>query len=87
LTLSAGEFWERVNLLCLEFRGSVTSGIRSKKRNRSVGGVALSWHLRGLAADVVLDRAEDKDDCLHIAQKLFPFVLDEGDHIHLQGGR
>jgi Peptidase M15 len=58
---------------------------RSEKRNTQVGGAGLSWHKYGLAADVVLDDAGDKAGFIERAKKLFPFVLDEGDHIHVQG--
>lgn len=41
--------------LCLQFGGSVISGMRSLQRNKSVGGHAESRHLWDEAADIVLD--------------------------------
>ena len=80
------EFWEKAVLLCKEFNGSMTSGVRSEKRNAEVGGVSLSWHRYGLAVDVVLDDPTQKDAFRKRAEKLgFPFTIDEGDHIHVQG--
>ena len=80
------EFWEKAVLICKEFDGSMTSGVRSKQRNASVGGAGLSWHVAGLACDVVLDDPGRKGDFIQRAKAYdFPFILDEGDHIHLQG--
>lgn len=38
----------------------VTSGYRCARRNAEVGGVARSRHMRGLAADVAVPRAEQE---------------------------
>ena len=65
--------------------GSVTSGKRSRKRNKQVGGVSTSMHLLGLAKDIVLDdRARDFWLFKALCKRLKLFVLDEGDHIHVQ---
>ena len=80
------EFWEKAVLLCKEFDGSMTSGVRSEKRNAQVGGAGLSWHVAGLACDVVLDDWGRKAAFIQRAKAYgFPFILDEGDHLHVQG--
>lgn len=38
---------------------SITSGYRSKKLNEKVGGVKTSYHLKGLAADIVVKSEAD----------------------------
>lgn len=81
-----GEFWEKAVLLCKEFDGSMTSGVRSEKRNAQVGGAGLSWHVTGLACDVVLDDPAKKAAFIQRGKMYgFPYILDEGDHVHLQG--
>jgi uncharacterized protein YcbK (DUF882 family) len=80
------EFLEAAYSIAEEHGGSITSGLRSKLRNRVVGGHSRSRHLTGFAVDVVLDEmsAEAKrkfQDALIAAGLL---GLDEGDHIHVQ---
>jgi hypothetical protein len=65
--------------------GRVTSTLRSPERNRRVGGVPNSWHLRGRAIDVVRSRevshaalaSELRRRGFHLSES-----LDEGDHSH-----
>lgn len=49
------DFLAAVVFLCRTFDGSVTSWIRTPKRNREKGGVPASRHQSGFAVDVVLD--------------------------------
>lgn len=42
---------------------TVTSGYRCARRNAEVGGVPKSRHMRGLAADVAVPRAEHERFC------------------------
>lgn len=42
---------------CMMHEGSITSSIRSMQHNRGVGGEDTSWHLDGLAIDVLIDSA------------------------------
>jgi hypothetical protein len=80
-------FEDRVKLLALRFRFSVTSWIRSPVRNVAVGGVADSRHLHGLAVDCVLDEEKDRGEFKKAAAALGLQVIEEGDHIHLQEPR
>lgn len=79
-------FWNLVCSLCDEFDGSVTSGYRTSRRNYNVGGAANSRHLKGFAADVVLDDWTKKAAFVKTAQGLGLRVLDEvtkRNHLHL----
>lgn len=71
-------------------RAVVTSGRRSRFRNRLVGGVAGSFHLSGRAADVVVPRGQTEAFVSAAWQQRVTArctgpeeVLNEGDHIHL----
>ena len=63
---------------------SVTSWIRSQKRNKEVGGIAASYHLLGLAVDVVLDNPADNARFISAAKQIGLDAIDEGDHVHLE---
>lgn len=81
---SVGEFCERVAGVCLLVDGSVTSWGRSRKRNEDVGGVANSWHLQFLGADVVLDDTANESLLFWAARRLGLQVVKEEDHYHLE---
>lgn len=66
------------------FPFSVTSWIRSEKRNKEVGGLVNSYHLFGLAVDVVLDNPADKGRFIKAAKQLGLDAIDEGDHVHVE---
>jgi uncharacterized protein YcbK (DUF882 family) len=79
-------FWDLVNTLCDEFSGSVTSGYRSARRNHQVGGALNSRHLKGFAADVVLDDWSKKVSLMKTAKELGLRVIDEvakRNHLHI----
>jgi hypothetical protein len=77
-------FAERVALLLQRYPGSVTSWFRSPARNAQVGGVPNSWHLLGLAIDVVFDEETDTDRASGLALRLGLEVHNEGDHYHFE---
>jgi len=81
-----GDFAEQVHILLTIFPGSVTSGFRSQKRNQDVGGGESSWHLAGLAADIVLDNMSEPSriKCVQRAKRMNLDAFDEGDHIHIE---
>ncbi len=70
--------------VCIKYGGSVTSWVRSKKRNRLVGGVRNSKHLLGLAVDIVFDTEEGKRKGVRELEGKGLKVLDERDHIHVE---
>lgn len=77
-------FIHAVLCLGLRFDFSVTSWLRSKERNKAVGGSRDSNHMTAMAVDVVLDGGEDTISFKLTANKLGLKALDEGDHLHLQ---
>ena len=69
-----------LRLLILLVPGArVTSWFRSPLHNAAVGGKPLSWHLLGWGIDVVPVRKDIED----AARRIFPFVYNEGDHLHI----
>jgi len=77
-------FLEKVVLLRVLVPFSVTSWIRTPKRNQAIGGHPRSWHLMGLAVDVVLDNPEDTDRLVEAARRFGLDVVVEEDHVHLE---
>lgn len=82
--MSRLEFRAVVDQLRWAIPFSETSGIRTRKRNREVGGTELSAHLVGLGVDLVLD---DEADFPTLSQLGRGFGLDvvagEG-YVHLE---
>lgn len=76
-------FLSKIIMLSYEFHFSVTSWIRSEKRNKAVGGLVASLHLSGYAVDVVLDEDVDKAFFNFVADSYGLYVYDEGDHLHI----
>lgn len=66
----------------------VTSGHRSVSHNKAVGGVPSSFHLKGLAMDLVPLKTCPKSykELSRIASKLFSGVIRCHDHIHIDLG-
>ncbi len=56
----------------------VTSWWRSPWRNRAVGGKRFSMHLLGWSVDL----APVTPGTEAAARRVFPFVVNEGDHLH-----
>lgn len=86
--MTISEFAQSVFAYCSVFDGSVTSWIRTPKRNKAKGGASQSAHLFGLGADVVYDTVPPS---LSIAKArtnaLGLEVIRENDHDHLQPRR
>ena len=78
------DFCAHVRALCTAHGGSVTSWIRSTRRNRQAGGVATSYHLDGLAVDLVLDDHSKTAALIAAAKARGLRAIDEGDHVHVQ---
>ena len=77
-------FSDKVLALCLIYDCSETSGFRTEKRNKAVGGVPNSRHKVGLGRDIVLDVPVRTEEVCRAARRLGLWVLVEDDHIHLQ---
>ena len=85
--MNAMEFRLAVMTLAQRHRFSETSGLRTAKRNKAVGGNKNSRHLLGLAVDVVLDDMGKgpREALIADARRMGLVAVYEGDHIHLQG--
>lgn len=82
--MSLSDFYVLIFALCKIFGGSTTSGIRSVKRNASVGGVIDSKHLTGFGVDIVLDDPKSAPAFKAAVRAVGLAWLDEGDHFHVQ---
>jgi len=83
--MTPGQFLDVVYPHIVNAGASTSSWVRNKWRNDNVGGSPNSYHLCGLAIDVV----DFKDDAARslFAQRMRKLgfgVLDEGDHCHVQ---
>lgn len=78
------DFLLSILALCREFDGSVTSWVRSNRHNNRVGGHPKSWHLDGLAVDVLLDDMSLADQFEEKVERLGYKALVESTHIHCQ---
>jgi hypothetical protein len=61
-------------------QASISSWFRSPFKNMAIGGNPFSLHQIGWALDLVPVTA----DIERAARKVFPKVVNEGDHIHVQ---
>ena len=80
------EFAVTTKNLCQLFDASVTSGIRTKQRNRLVGGADKSRHqipYGGKALDLVPDDPNRKEELAEAARKLGLIALIEEAHVHV----
>jgi hypothetical protein len=80
------DFVGRATQLYQQFPFQVTSFGRTASRNAAVGGAAHSQHLLWTAADLVPNgygSMSDLEDAAN-ASGLFGYVLNEGNHVHVQ---
>lgn len=77
-------FVSGIYTLAVRYDFSITSWIRSSKRNKQVGGSQNSRHLLGLAVDIILDNPTDLRDFIKDAELLRLKVIDEKTHLHVQ---
>lgn len=81
-----GKLLYRLELLRVELGGrpvTITSGYRCPIHNKKVGGKSHSQHLNGQAADVIV-RGVSMAHVAEAARRVgFSFVLNEGDHVHV----
>jgi len=66
----------------------ITSGYRCSKYNREVGGYSQSKHMSGMAVDIRYRNKKQLKQIRKYASRsgYFTFVLDEGNHIHIERG-
>lgn len=82
--MTIAEFVTIVCKICFEYNCSVTSWIRTTKRNAAVGGHSRSRHMTGYGIDLVPDNWDDADAIVQKAHQSGLSALNEGDHIHIQ---
>ncbi len=82
------DFYQAMILLSVRFRFRVTSGYRSEASNArsDIAGHPESRHLTWQAMDVVLDHPTDTLAFCTEGTRAGLVVVDEGDHLHVQGG-
>ena len=85
LTLDQTEFCNKALLLCMKYSASVTSWVRTPKRNAAVGGHPKSAHQLALGMDLVPDDLEDLSSMQKDAKRLGLWALSESNHLHIQG--
>lgn len=78
------EFLAWIILLCRRHNASVTSWIRSPKRNAIVGGLPESRHLDGCAVDVVPDNPASYPAIAAEARAAGLDVLVHKGHAHIE---
>ena len=78
------DFISVIDHLHTRFAFSETSGWRTTKRNKAVGGHPRSKHLSGLAVDCVLDDKRHAAAFTAAVKAAGLRFVNEGDHIHVQ---
>lgn len=73
-----------VSELIAKYPASVTSWHRTPERNARVDGHPNSYHLLGLAADLVLNDETQHTACVAAAHQLGLDALDEHTHVHVE---
>lgn len=73
-----------VHMLCTIYRCSITSWHRTEQRNRDKGGLVNSFHLEGLAADLLPDDLGERERIAYAARNLGLDASIEGDHVHVE---
>ena len=73
-----------VRALCQQFNASVYSWWRSVKHNRAEKGHPQSFHLEGLAADLVPDDPADQDALIKRARALGLHVTPKKRGVHVE---
>jgi len=82
--MTRAEFAEALFTYCAITSASVTSYIRTRERNRDVGGVENSGHRFGLAADVQYDGEPSPSARNELAKRLGLRLFIEPEHDHVQ---
>jgi hypothetical protein len=84
LPLLYTHFAAQVHFLCRVFACSVTSWHRTEKRNRDKGGLADSFHLDGLAADLAPDDLSHRERIALAARAIGLDASIDAEHVHVE---
>lgn len=83
--MTKGDFYEIVEAGRARYNGSIISGGRSLKRNGMVDGHPNSFHLMGLAFDIVFDEVEGMEECERYYKRSGLHTKRNGSHtLHVQ---
>lgn len=84
----SNDLFAALDAIAPTYGGTVTSATRSPGHNAQVGGVGNSYHLTGMARDLVPPAGMTLIDYANNIRKGMPGwdVLNEGDHIHVEPG-
>ena len=82
--MSPHDFLSAKMQLAARFAFRETSGYRCALDNAAVGGVHYSSHQFWLGSDIIPRAEVDRKELIEAGRRLGLFVLDEGDHLHLQ---
>jgi uncharacterized protein YcbK (DUF882 family) len=87
MKISLSMFLMLVHTLCTIYPASVTSWIRTPKRNAAIGGKPESRHLLGMAVDIVPDDPLDGPRIIASARRLGLDAYDAKSHIHIEADK
>lgn len=82
--MTTADFLAWIIALCSRHNASVTSWIRSPKRNAAVGGLPTSLHVRARAVDVVPDDPASYPAMIAEARAAGLDVLHHKGHLHVE---
>lgn len=84
LTLMQARFVRVLYTIARRRQASVTSFIRTARHNKIVGGLRRSYHLDGLAADLVPDEPSDASAIVTDAHTYGLDAVNEHTHVHIE---
>jgi len=78
------DFQTIILTIAMATQSSITSTYRTKAHNTAVKGVENSFHLKGLAADLVPDNPATKANIQALCEIFNLQYVDEPGHVHIE---